>query len=112
MQKLAAAAQPAGLDRAPIWSGYKREGDLNKASELQYGTLPGLEKQNKAEEERLASGSASKLIKDEVGEEDIAEVVSRWTGVPVSRLLEGEKEKLLHLDDELHRRVIGCRMKR
>ncbi len=106
VQKLAALRNRLDSARTDL-ERYKREGDLNKASELQYGTLPGLEKQIKAEEDRLASGSASKLIKDEVGEEDIADVVSRWTGVPVSRLLEGEKEKLLHLDDELHRRVIG-----
>jgi ATP-dependent Clp protease ATP-binding subunit ClpB len=86
---------------------YKREGDLNKAAELQYGTIPGLEKQIKAEETRLAEKGGAKLIKEEVGEEDIADVVSRWTGIPVSKLLEGEKEKLLHLGDELHRRVIG-----
>ncbi len=85
-----------------------REGNLNKAAELQYGTIPGLEKQIKDEETRIgAEKGTARLIKDEVGEEDIADVVSRWTGVPVSRLLEGEKEKLLHLDDELHRRVIG-----
>jgi ATP-dependent Clp protease ATP-binding subunit ClpB len=87
---------------------YKREGDLNKAAELQYGTIPGLEKQIKAEEEAQGRPSLRlKLIKEEVGEEDIADVVSRWTGIPVSKLLEGEKEKLLHLGDELHRRVIG-----
>ena len=87
---------------------YKREGDLQKASELQYGTIPALEKQIKDEEIRLSGEKGgARLIKDEVGEEDIAEVVSRWTGVPVSRLLEGEKEKLLHLGDELHKRVIG-----
>ena len=87
---------------------HMREGNLNKAAELQYGTIPGLEKQIKEEETRIgAEKGGARLIKDEVGEEDIADVVSRWTGVPVSRLLEGEKEKLLHLDDELHRRVIG-----
>ncbi len=87
---------------------YKREGELNKAAELQYGTIPGLEKQIKAEEARIdGEKGTARLIKDEVGEEDIAEVVSRWTGVPVSKLLEGEKEKLLHLGDELHQRVIG-----
>ncbi|MGA1995197.1 MAG: AAA family ATPase, partial [Bryobacteraceae bacterium] len=87
----------------------ERQYDLNRAAELKYGTLVALERQ-------LAEASAKfdrqqksqpKLIKEEVGEEDIAAVVSRWTGVPVTRLLEGEVEKLLHLEDELHKRVIG-----
>src|SRR5262249_30015503 len=82
--------------------------DLNKAAELKYGRLPELERKLKEEEARLSQQKASqRLIKEEVDEEDIAEVVSRWTGVPVSRLLEGEKEKLVHLADELDRRVIG-----
>jgi len=84
----------------------KREYDLNRAAELQYGTLTALEKQLADEEQRL-SQQKTKLIKEVVDEEDIAEVVSRWTGVPVTRLLEGEMQKLLHLDDELHRRVVG-----
>src|SRR5262249_52528070 len=96
------------LDRARTdYARHEREGNLNKAAELKYGVIPGLAKQIKAEEEKLAAAATSKLIKEEVGEEEIAEVVSRWTGVPVSKLLEGEKEKLLHLDDELHKRVIG-----
>jgi ATP-dependent Clp protease ATP-binding subunit ClpB len=83
-------------------------GDLARASELKYGQLPALEAKLKAEEERLAQGqSAGRLVKQEVDEEDIAEVVSRWTGIPVSKLLEGEIQKLLHLDEELHRRVVG-----
>jgi ATP-dependent Clp protease ATP-binding subunit ClpB len=86
----------------------ERQYDLNKAAELKYGKLLSLEKEVKAEEERLASKqSASRLIKEEVDEEDIAEVVSRWTHIPVSKLLEGEVQKLLHLEEELHRRVIG-----
>jgi ATP-dependent Clp protease ATP-binding subunit ClpB len=76
-----------------------------RASELQYGTIPALEKQLKALEEKLAG--KTKLIKEEVDEEDIAGVVSRWTGIPVSKLLEGELQKLLHLEEELHRRVVG-----
>jgi ATP-dependent Clp protease ATP-binding subunit ClpB len=96
------------LDKARTdYARHEREGNLNKAAELKYGVIPGLEKQIKAEEEKLAGGGTNKLIKEEVGEEEIADVVSRWTGVPVSKLLEGEKEKLLHLDDELHKRVIG-----
>jgi ATP-dependent Clp protease ATP-binding subunit ClpB len=84
----------------------KREYDLNRVAELQYGTLTTLEKELAGEEHRLAQ-QKSKLIKEEVDEEDIAEVVSRWTGVPVTKLLEGEMQKLLQLDDELHRRVVG-----
>ncbi|HZV04920.1 MAG TPA: ATP-dependent chaperone ClpB [Gemmataceae bacterium] len=86
----------------------ERQYDLNKAAELKYGKLLSLEKDLKAEEERLASKQgAARLIKEEVDEEDIAEVVSRWTHIPVSKLLEGEVQKLLHLEEELHRRVIG-----
>jgi len=79
-----------------------------RAAEIQYGILPGLEREVKAEEERLAAGQGKpSLIKNEVDEEDIAAVVSRWTHIPVSRLLEGETQKLLALGDELHKRVIG-----
>ena len=86
----------------------ERQYDLNRAAELKYGKLLALERQLKAEMDRLAQqDGASRLIKEEVDEEDIAEVVSRWTHIPVSKLLEGEVEKLLHLDEELHRRVIG-----
>ena len=86
----------------------EREYDLNRAAELQYGKLAALEKQL-AEEERaaVAADSRPSCIKEEVDEEDIAEVVSRWTGVPVTKLLEGEMQKLLHLEDELHQRVVG-----
>jgi ATP-dependent Clp protease ATP-binding subunit ClpB len=85
----------------------ERAYDLNKAAELKYGKLIELERQLKAEEERTAAKGSQRLLKEEVDEEDIAEVVSRWTGVPVSKLLEGEMRKLLALEDELHRRVIG-----
>ncbi len=86
----------------------ERQYDLNRVAELRYGTLAQLENQLKEEEERLARRETqSTLLKEEVDEEDIAEVVSRWTGIPVSRLLEGEREKLLQLEDELHRRVVG-----
>jgi ATP-dependent Clp protease ATP-binding subunit ClpB len=86
----------------------ERQYDLNRAAELRYGRLAGLERQLQADEERLtAKQGPSRLIKEEVDEEDIAEVVSRWTGVPVSKLLEGEIQKLLHLDEELHQRVVG-----
>ncbi|MCW3489384.1 ATP-dependent chaperone ClpB [Dethiobacter alkaliphilus] len=84
----------------------QREYDLNKVAEYQYGRIPALEKKLKEAEERLGSDEA-KLIKEDVTPEEVAEVVSRWTGIPLSRLLEGEKEKLLRLDDILHERVIG-----
>jgi ATP-dependent Clp protease ATP-binding subunit ClpB len=86
----------------------EREYDLNRAAELKYGKLLDLEKRLKAKEDNLTlQQGTQKLLKEEVDEEDIAEVVNRWTGVPVSKLLEGEVQKLLHLDEELHRRVIG-----
>ncbi|HPQ17135.1 MAG TPA: AAA family ATPase, partial [Bryobacteraceae bacterium] len=86
----------------------ERQYDLNRAAELKYGKLPQLERQLQAENEALdKQDGASRLIKEEVDEEDIAQVVSRWTGVPVSKLLEGEVSKLLHLEDELHKRVVG-----
>ena len=85
----------------------KRQYDLGRAAELEYGKLPELEKKLAAAEDIGNRDQGDKLIKEEVNEEEIAAVVSRWTGVPVSKLMEGEKEKLLHLDDELHKRVIG-----
>ncbi len=87
----------------------ERQYDLNRAAELKYGKLPELERTLKATEEAAAQSGdgAPRLLKEEVGEEDIAAVVSRWTGVPVTKLLEGEKERLLHLEDELHKTVIG-----
>jgi ATP-dependent Clp protease ATP-binding subunit ClpB len=86
----------------------EREYDLNKAAELKYGRLTQLERQLKADEKALESTDGSaRLIKEEVDEDDIAEVVSRWTGIPVAKLLEGEIGKLLHLEDELHHRVVG-----
>jgi ATP-dependent Clp protease ATP-binding subunit ClpB len=83
----------------------ERQYDLNKAAELKYGKLRQLQAQLQ-EAESVAKGP-KQLLKEEVGEEDIAAVVSRWTGVPVSKLLEGEMQKLLHLEEELHQRVIG-----
>jgi ATP-dependent Clp protease ATP-binding subunit ClpB len=86
----------------------ERQYDLNRAAELKYGKLTELERKLKTEESRLAEKQSGKrLLKEEVDEEDIAQVVSRWTGVPVSKLLEGEMQKLLHLEDDLHLRVIG-----
>ncbi len=86
----------------------EREGDLAGAAELQYGRLPELDRQIEEADHRLVELQADrKMLKEEVDEEDIAEVVSRWTGVPVSRLMEGEVEKLVRLEDVLHERVVG-----
>ncbi len=86
----------------------EREGDLQRASELRYGTLPGLQgRLTKGQEALEQLQSSLRMLKEEVDEEDIAEVVSRWTGVPVSRLMEGEVDKLIRLEDHLHRRVVG-----
>ena len=86
----------------------ERQYDLNRVAELRYGKLAELEKQLQAEEQNLAQRDGkARLSKEEVDEEDIADVISRWTGIPVSKLLEGEVQKLLHLDEELHKRVIG-----
>jgi ATP-dependent Clp protease ATP-binding subunit ClpB len=85
----------------------QREYDLNRAAELKYGKLSQLEQQLAEEEKRLHEKGNMQLIKEEVDEDDIAAVVSRWTGIPVSRLLEGEKEKLLRLAEHLHKRVVG-----
>ncbi len=85
-----------------------RSGDLNKAAELRYGTLPALEKELQAEEARLADNKGGKrMLKEEVDAEDVAEIVSKWTGIPVSRMLEGELEKLLRIEDRLRQRVVG-----
>ncbi len=85
----------------------ERQYDLNRVAELKYGRLPQLEKELAKEEAHLQDGKVGRLSKEEVDEEDIAEVIARWTGIPLSKLLEGEKQKLLHLDEELHKRVIG-----
>jgi ATP-dependent Clp protease ATP-binding subunit ClpB len=86
----------------------EREYDLNRAAELRYGKLADLERRLGEEEKRLTEKQGqARLLKEEVDEEDIAAVVSRWTGVPVSKLLEGEIQKLLHLEEELHKRVVG-----
>ena len=84
----------------------EREYDFNKAAELKYGTLAGLEKQL-AEVEAVLDTKGSALLRQEVGQPDIAEVISKWTGIPVSKLLEGEVEKLIKMEDRLHERVIG-----
>lgn len=86
----------------------EREYDLNKAAELKHGRLPELQQQLKKEEESLAlRQGGSRLLREEVTEDEIADIVSHWTGIPVTRLMEGEREKLLKLDEILHKRVIG-----
>jgi ATP-dependent Clp protease ATP-binding subunit ClpB len=88
----------------------QRVGDLAKAAELQYGTLVELQKKLEEKEKELAAKQAAmRILKEEVDEEDIAEVVSKWTGIPVSRLIEGEREKLVHMEDRLQRRVVSQR---
>jgi ATP-dependent Clp protease ATP-binding subunit ClpB len=91
----------AELERA------ERAYDLNKASELKYGTIPALKKELEAEEALSEQAKRDSLLRDKVTEEEIARIVERWTGIPVAKLMEGEREKLLHLEDILHQRVIG-----
>ena len=85
----------------------QREYDLNKAAELQYGRIPELKKQLEIEESYAQQGREDSLLRDKVTEEEIARIIERWTGIPVARLMEGEREKLLHLEDILHQRVVG-----
>jgi ATP-dependent Clp protease ATP-binding subunit ClpB len=85
----------------------ERENNLDKAAELQYGKIPLLRKQLEEAEAELENRTGEKLVRDRVTEEEIARIVGRWTGIPVSKLMEGEREKLLHMEDILRRRVIG-----
>ena len=87
----------------------QRKNDYNKLAELQYGKLPELEKQKESEEEKAIDNSsvANKLLKQEIDSEEIAEVVGKWTGIPVAKLLQGEREKILHLAEHMMKRVIG-----
>ena len=84
----------------------QREGNLEKAAELSYGKLPSLKKQLEHEEERVNASDLS-LVREKVSDEEIARIISRWTGIPVAKLTESERNKTLHLDEELHKRVIG-----
>ena len=84
----------------------KQKYDLNKAAELQYGKLPQLQKELEAEEEKVRSEDLS-LVRESVTEDEIARIISRWTGIPVAKLTESERSKTLHLDEVLHRRVVG-----
>ncbi len=88
-------------------SAAEREYDLNRVAELQYGTIPNLEKKIAEQEGHLREGGGKRMLKEEVDEQDIAGIISRWTGVPVSKLLQGERERLLRLADQLHKRVIS-----
>ena len=85
----------------------EQEYDLNKAAELKYGRLPEAQKALEIEEQKAQVTKENNLLRDRVTEEEIAKIVERWTGIPVSRLVQGEREKLLHLDETLHQRVIG-----
>ncbi len=85
----------------------QREYDLEKAAELQYGRIPELKKALEVEEQAAGQSKARSLLRDKVTEEEIARIIERWTGIPVARLMEGEREKLLHLEEILHRRVVG-----
>ncbi len=85
----------------------QREYDLEKAAQLQYGAIPELKKQLEEQESLAAQSKEDNLLRDKVTEEEIARIVERWTGIPVSKLMEGEREKLLHLEDILHKRVVG-----
>ena len=85
----------------------QREYDLEKAAQLQYGKIPELQKALAAEEAKAGEKKTDGLLRDKVTEEEIARIIQRWTGIPVSRLMEGEREKLLHLEDILHKRVVG-----
>ena len=85
----------------------ERNYDLNKVAELRYGKLNKLETELKEQEAKTSNNNNSKLLREEVTEDEIADIVSRWTGIPVTRLLEGEREKLLKLDEVLHKRVVG-----
>jgi ATP-dependent Clp protease ATP-binding subunit ClpB len=84
-----------------------RSGDLGKAAELRYGKLPELERTLQEEETRLQQSEGPRMLKEEVDAEDVAEIVSRWTGIPVTRMMEGEVQKLLHIEDRLRERVVG-----
>lgn len=84
-----------------------RNGDYERVGKLRYQDIPALEKQIAEEEERTQGGAAAQLVQDRVNEEEIAKIISRWTGIPVSKLNESERSKVLHLDEEIHKRLIG-----
>jgi ATP-dependent Clp protease ATP-binding subunit ClpB len=85
----------------------QRKGDLETAARLKYSTIADLQKQLKQKEQQLAGSDTGKMIRNEVTEEHVAQIVSKWTGIPVSKLLSGQRERLMHMEDEIHRRVVG-----
>lgn len=96
------------IDRANTeFEDAQRKGDLEKAARLKYSTITEMHKQLQKKEELLAQSAAAKMIRNEVTEEHIAQVVSKWTGIPVSKLLSGQRERLMHMEEELHKRVVG-----
>ena len=103
VQKLREDIEQAKADLATA----QREGNYDKAAELQYGILPSLEKELDQVDDVAEEAQKNSLLRDKVTEEEIAKIVARWTGIPVSKLMEGEREKLLHLEELLHKRVIG-----
>ena len=103
VQKLREELEAANADLEKA----QREYDLEKAAQLQYGRIPELKKQLETEEAIANEGKARSLLRDKVTEEEIARIIERWTGIPVAKLMEGEREKLLHLEEILHKRVIG-----
>ena len=103
VQKLRADIEQMNADIERAQESY----DLNKAAELKYGKLPELQKQLAEEEAKAEQADQHTLLRDRVTDEEIARIIERWTGIPVARLMEGEREKLLHLEDTLHERVIG-----
>ncbi len=103
VQKLREEIEQVGAEMEKAERSY----DLNKAAELKYGRLPELQRQLEVEERAAEEGRGHTLLRDRVTDEEIARIIGRWTGIPVSKLMEGEREKLLHMDDTLHQRVIG-----
>ena len=103
VQQLRADLEAANAELEKV----QREYDLNKAAELQYGKIPALKKSLEEEEQIANEGKARSLLRDKVTDQEIARIIERWTGIPVARLMEGEREKLLHLEDILHKRVVG-----
>lgn len=103
LQKLREDIEHTNADIAKAERSY----DLNKAAELKYGKLPALKKELEEAEAAADDYEKHTLLRDKVTDEEIAKIVGRWTGIPVSKLMEGEREKLLHLDEVLHKRVIG-----
>jgi len=96
------------IDRARMeFDESQRKGDLETAARLKYSTIVDLQKQLKQKEQQLAKSDTGKMIRNEVTEEHVAQIVSKWTGIPVSKLLSGQRERLMHMEDEIHKRIVG-----